>query len=68
MTEPRCPECGTTGLEHIVYEESVQSSPIGDPWFNVAFCDHCGHIYGVFAKTVHRPSSSIPPVPKHYYT
>ncbi|WP_100488291.1 transcriptional regulator [Sporolactobacillus pectinivorans] len=68
MAEPKCPECGIVGMDHIVSEKSIQSSPIGDPWFNVAFCDQCGHIYGVFAKTVNHPSSTIPPVPKHYFT
>lgn len=56
VAKPKCPECGVEGIEHIVSEDSNESSKGGDAWFNVAYCDKCGHIYGVFAKYVNAPS------------
>ena len=58
--KPKCPECGVEGLEHIISEDSVETSKAGDPWFNIVFCDQCGHVYGVFAKYVNRPSVRFP--------
>ncbi|MGG4217299.1 transcriptional regulator [Paenibacillus jamilae] len=55
MAEPKCPECKTVGLEHIVSKESDEKSQGGDPWFDVVHCDECGHVYGVFAKITHQP-------------
>lgn len=63
MADPKCPECGISGLEHIVSEESKQHSKGGDPWFEVAYCKECGHVYGVFAKVIHGPSIPIPKYP-----
>jgi hypothetical protein len=57
---PKCPSCGTVGIDHIVSEESAQQAEGGDPWFEVAFCDTCGHIYGVFAKVVLWRSTTTP--------
>lgn len=48
MAEPKCPDCGVKGLEHIVSEDSDEKSESGTAWFNIAFCDECGHVYGVF--------------------
>jgi len=62
VANPICPECGVEGIEHIVSEESKEASKGGDAWFNVAFCNGCGHVYGVFAKTVLSPS--LRPLPK----
>ncbi|WP_409300458.1 transcriptional regulator [Peribacillus sp. SCS-155] len=59
MTEPKCPECQVTGIEHIVSKDSEEATETKDPWFNVAYCDKCGYIYGVFAKVVHRATSSV---------
>lgn len=56
MTEPKCPECKVQGVEHIVSKDSVAKNGVGDAWFNIAHCNHCGHIYGVFAKVVNKPS------------
>ncbi|WP_307941546.1 transcriptional regulator [Pseudomonas mosselii] len=56
MAQPKCPDCGITGIEHITCEESTVQSKGGDPWFEVAFCDACGHVYGVFAKIVKGPT------------
>ena len=60
MAKPTCPECAAEGIEHIVSEESTETSKGGDAWFNVAYCSSCGHIYGVFAKRVLGPSLSVP--------
>ncbi len=54
--KPTCPECGAAGVEHIVSAPSNEESKGGDPWFNIAYCDQCGHVYGVFAKIVNPPA------------
>lgn len=53
--KPKCPECGVRGAEHIICDDTDVYSENGEPWIEVAFCDQCGHIYGVFAKIVHLP-------------
>lgn len=58
--QPKCPGCGVKGTEHITCESGAVKSEAGDPWFEVAFCDQCGHVYGVFAKVTHKPTVSIP--------
>ncbi len=50
MTEPRCPSCDVSGIEHIVSRDSTERSKTRQPWFLVVLCDQCGHVYGVFAK------------------
>lgn len=50
--EPKCPSCNMVGFDHIVSNPSKEQSQGGTPWFYVAYCDNCGHIYGVFAKDV----------------
>ena len=52
MAEPKCPQCSTEGIEHIVSKDSAEKSRQGKSWFNVAHCDQCGHIYGVFSKYI----------------
>ena len=52
MIEPTCPQCSTTGTEHIVSSASAEKSREGSPWFHIAHCDACGHVYGVFTKHV----------------
>jgi uncharacterized Zn finger protein len=64
MADPKCPECGATGTEHIVSKDSDEQSKGGDPWFNIVHCDKCGHVYGVFAKVVRSPSMKLPNMPK----
>ena len=66
MAEPKCNECGVVGLEHIVSTESSEQSKGGDAWFNIVYCDNCGHIYGVFAKNIlsHSITPSIQTFPK----
>lgn len=56
MAKPKCPDCGTIGKEHIVSDESDEKSKGGDPWFNIVYCDECGHVYGVFAKIINGPT------------
>jgi uncharacterized Zn finger protein len=50
MADPKCPECGLQGIEHIVSRESVERSRTRQPWFLVVHCDGCGHVYNVIAK------------------
>lgn len=56
MSEPKCPSCNIVGTKNIVAKESVMKSNGGDAWFEIVHCCKCGHVYGVFAKTVLRPS------------
>ncbi|WP_313469779.1 transcriptional regulator [Lysinibacillus sp.] len=60
MAEPKCPECGVVGLQNIVSEGSEEKSKGGDDWFDVVYCSECGHVYGVFNKISHSPSSFNP--------
>lgn len=57
--EPKCPECGVRGADHIVSQSGGEETESGNPWFDVAYCDGCGHIYGVFTKDV----TARPPPP-----
>ena len=50
--QPKCPSCSTQGIEKIVSQDSKELSKGGDAWFNVVYCENCGHVYGVFAKHV----------------
>lgn len=50
MAEPKCPDCNATGIEKIVSKPSKEKSRENSPWFFVAFCDECGHVYGIFPK------------------
>ena len=50
--ELHCPECGVSGIEHIISRDSTERSRTRDPWFHVVFCDECGHVYNVLAKHV----------------
>ncbi len=50
MAEPKCPSCAVEGIDHITSEASSETAKQGNPWFYVAYCDNCGHVYGVFAK------------------
>ncbi len=59
LNKPKCPDCKVVGNEFIVCEPSEQRSRLNDPWFETAYCSNCGHVYGVFAKVVYKPS----PVP-----
>jgi hypothetical protein len=49
------------GVDKIVSTQSLDESMTGTPWFDIVFCDDCGHIYGVFAKNVY--SHNMPPMP-----
>ncbi|MBC8950229.1 transcriptional regulator [Xenorhabdus sp. TS4] len=53
---PVCPKCSIEGIEHIYSSPSEKQSKAGDPWFEVAHCTKCGHVYGVFAKIVYEPT------------
>lgn len=53
--EPICPVCQIEGIEYIISKESIEKSRIDEAWFDVVYCSNCGHIYGVFAKTVNKP-------------
>ena len=62
MAELKCNECGVSGVKYIVSTKSNEQSKGGDAWFNIVYCESCGHIYGVFAKHIlsHEITSSIP--------
>lgn len=59
MTEPRCPDCNITGIQHIVSVDSRERSRTRQPWFVVVHCSECGHVYNTFAK--HTFSQSVTP-------
>ena len=50
--EPKCPDCGVSGVEHFASRESLQRSRTRDPWFFVVYCNKCGHVYNVVVKHV----------------
>jgi len=50
--EPRCPDCGIQGMEHIVSRRSRRSARSPHPLFVVVHCAGCGHVYDVVAKHV----------------
>ena len=58
--KPKCPACGLEGAEHIVATSSAQRAQGGDTWFEIAHCDGCGHVYGVFTKVVHSRHVEMP--------
>ena len=49
--EPRCPQCATSGIAHVISRKASGGSGRGKQFtsspFQVIFCDHCGHVYGV---------------------
>lgn len=61
MAEPKCPDCSVQGIDYIVTVGSKQEFPDEKPYFNVAHCNNCGHVYGVFAKHVFSYSSNPQP-------
>ena len=50
MADPKCPDCGITGIEKIVSTASTEQAREKTPWYYVSHCDNCGHVYGVFTK------------------
>ena len=52
MADPRCPDCGESGIEKVVSTPSKEQSRERRPWFYVAHCDNCGHVYGIFTKHI----------------
>ncbi len=52
MVEPKCPSCNVQGLDKIVSRDSAEMSLSGNSFFCIAQCADCGHVYGVFAKSV----------------
>lgn len=52
MAEPTCPSCNIEGIENMVSKESNETAKNGKQWFDVVYCNNCGHVYGVFAKHV----------------
>ena len=52
MSEPKCPDCGVVAIDDPTPPDSTEKSKDGKPWFNVVFCDECGHVYGVLAKHI----------------
>jgi len=52
MSEPKCPECAITGIEHIISKESAEKSRNREPWFLIVHCNACGYVYNVLSKHV----------------
>ena len=61
---PKCSKCGIEGIVYIASEDSTEQSKGGDTWFNVAYCNQCGHIHGIFNKVVNSPSVTLPTIPR----
>lgn len=53
MAEPKCPACNTHGMDKIASKPSNQVGRDNTPWYYVAHCEDCGHVYGVFTKHVY---------------
>lgn len=51
VPEPQCPKCSTVGIDHVISRKSGSSTARGKQFvispFQVIFCDHCGHVYGI---------------------
>ena len=52
MAEPKCPDCGESGIDKIVSTPSKEQSREKTAWYYIAHCDNCGHVYGMFTKHV----------------
>ncbi|MDH5344193.1 MAG: transcriptional regulator [Gammaproteobacteria bacterium] len=52
MAEPKCPDCGAAGTDNIVSTPSKELSRERRPWFYIAHCGECGHVYGIFTKHI----------------
>jgi len=52
MANPKCPDCGESGIDKITSTPSEERSRENTPWFYVSHCDNCGHVYGIFTKHV----------------
>lgn len=63
IAEPKCPDCKIQGAKYITCCETEVQSRGGEPWFEVAHCSQCGHVYGVFAKIVKSPTTPSIPLP-----
>lgn len=59
MVEPKCPSCKAVGTAHVTATSSKAESGNGDAWFEIAHCDQCGYVYGVFPKYVFSPSTRV---------
>ena len=55
IADPSCPSCAVRGMDKIVSRPSSETAKKGQPWFLVAQCADCGHIYGVFSKHTFGP-------------
>jgi len=55
VADPRCPGCDVRGMDQIISRPSSEKSKKGLPWFFIAQCAECGHVYGVFTKHTFSP-------------
>jgi hypothetical protein len=58
-SEPKCPSCAIVGIEYISSGESSEQSKGGDAWFNIVYCNQCGHIHGIFNKVSLSPTVNM---------
>lgn len=52
MSEPVCPKCSANGIGKITCKPCVVETDGGEAMFHVAYCADCGHVYGVFVKSL----------------
>jgi hypothetical protein len=50
MAEPKCPSCEAQGIGKIALKQTERRAKDDKVCLTVAFCEDCGHIYGVFAN------------------
>ncbi len=52
MAEPKCPNCGTEGADHIVSKENSEQVQSGSIRFHIVYCDQCGNVYDILADSL----------------
>jgi len=55
MADPKCPDCKISGTKHITSTHSDQKTSNGYSYFHIAHCSECGHIHGIYTKTIPAP-------------
>jgi hypothetical protein len=73
MAEPKCPSCEAQGIGKIALKETERPTKDDKVCLTVAFCEDCGHIYGVFARAsiteevyLPMPTPQMPSGPKPF--
>ncbi len=45
--QPKCPDCGASGIENFGRVNSIDSVGHGRARYGVICCTKCGHVYGI---------------------